>query len=48
MSMFAFIQGVHMCAGVQRRVSARTRIVLGYARACMTHLRPQTTCGARV
>ena len=33
-----------MCAGVQIRVTVRTRVVIGYARACMTHVCPQTTC----
>ena len=47
MFMFAFKQDGHMCVGVHIRVSVRTRIVLGYARACLTHVRPQTTRGAR-
>ena len=33
-----------MCAGVQIRVTVRTRVVIEYARACMTHVCPQTTC----
>ena len=43
--MFAIMTGVHMCAGVQTRVLARTytRIIIGYARVRMTHVYPQTT-----
>ena len=42
------IKGVYVCAGVQIRVSERTRIVLGYARAIMRHPHLQTTCATRV